>query len=73
MIFLLFVLDLEELLYNARERMIEISIEKDHLFDAVSGLEQQLYLSRKNCRKIQKKLNKLKKVHKKCQNIILYL
>ena len=68
------LLDLEEQLFRTRERMIEISIEKDNLFDSVSGLEQQLYLSRKNFRKLRKQFFKLKRVHKKCscRNIVLF-
>jgi len=57
---------LEEELFKARERIIEISIEKDHLYDSVSGIEKQLYWSRKNFRKLQKEHCKLKKLFRKC-------
>ena len=69
------VLDLlVEELFNARERIIEISIAKDHLFDSVSGLERQLYDCRKRLRKLQKQYNRLEKVHSKCNRspIVLY-
>ena len=64
----------EDLLFKTRERIIEISIEKDHLFDSVSGLEKQLYESRKSMRKLQKKYDRLKKSHENCKKtkIILY-
>jgi hypothetical protein len=66
-------LDLKEALYWTRERNIEISIEKDHLFDSVSGLENQLYKCRKSLQKLQKQYDQLKKVHAKCsKSIFLY-
>jgi len=54
--------------------MIEISIEKDNLFDSVSDLVTQLYESRKSYRKLQKQFNALKTLHSNCmkRNIILY-
>jgi hypothetical protein len=58
----------EEELFKARERIIEISIEKDHLFDSVSDLEEKLFESRKNFRKLQKQYEKLVKLHSKCAN-----
>ena len=69
------ILDLlEEELFKAKERMIEISISYDHLYDSVSGLERQLHESRKCLRKLQKQYNSLKKVHSHCnsRNRILY-
>ncbi len=65
---------LEEELYKARERVIEISIEKDTLFDSVSGLERKLYDARKNVKKFKKKLSVLKKLLRNCicRNVILY-
>ena len=69
----LLVLDLlEEELFKSRERNIEISIEKDHLYDSVSELEKQLYASRKKFRKLQKQYDILKKAHSNCKNTILY-
>ena len=69
----LLVLDLlEEELFKSRERNIEISIEKDHLYDSVSELEKQLYGSRKKFRKLQKQYDILKKAHSNCKNTILY-
>jgi hypothetical protein len=60
----LFVLDyLAEELFKARERIIEISIEKDHYYDSVSDLEKNLHLSRKNFRKLQKQFDNFKKLH----------
>jgi len=57
-----------------KERMIEMSIEKDHLVDSVSDLVNQLYESRKSYRKLQKQFNQLKKLHENCKkrNVILY-
>jgi len=68
------VLDIFEELYRTKERMIEISIEKDHLFDSVSGLENSLYESRKRFKKLQKQYEQLKKIHENCKkwNPILY-
>jgi len=67
---------LEEELFKSRERIIEISIEKDHLFDSVSGLELQLHVVRKELRKTKKKLNQLYKLHVNCNcncgNTVLY-
>ena len=52
--FSLFGLDyLEEELFKTKERIIEISIEKDTLFDSVSGLEKQLYYCRKKFNDLQ--------------------
>jgi hypothetical protein len=69
-----FILDLEIALFKARERIIEISIEKDVLFDSVSDLEKSLYLSRKKFRTLQKQFSRYKKMHKNCNchRIILY-
>ena len=69
------VLDfLEEELFNARERIIEISISKDHLFDSVLGLEIQLHQCRKRLKKLQKQYDLLLKLHNKCKRsqIIIY-
>jgi hypothetical protein len=68
------VLDCIEELYMIKERMIEMSIEKDHLVDSVSDLVNQLYESRKSYRKLQKQFNQLKKLHENCKkrNVILY-
>lgn len=75
----LFLDCLEEELYKARERIIEISISKDHLFDANFDLEKQLYEWRKKVDKLKKQyqcLNKkyesLKKLHSECRNRFLY-
>jgi hypothetical protein len=64
----------EEELFKARERVIEISIAHDHLFDSVSGLERQLYECRKKFKKVVKELNKLKKIHSQCkpERIVCY-
>jgi hypothetical protein len=68
-----FVLEyFEEELFKTKERIIEISIEKDQLFDSVSDLERQCYLWRKKCKKLQKLYDKIKKVHQKCIPRILY-
>lgn len=64
---------LEEELFNAKERIIEISISYDHLFDSVSGLEMQLHESRKCLRKLQKQYDQLKKVHSHCNSRKLFL
>ncbi len=68
------VLDLEEELFKAKERMIEISIEKDHLFDANFDLEKQVHYWQVKFRKLQKQYSLLKKVHDDCpkRNVILY-
>jgi hypothetical protein len=59
----LFVLDdIEEELFNARERIIQISIEKDHLYDSVVDLKQKLGVCRYEKKKIQ--------THKKAQDEI---
>ena len=65
---------LEEKLFEARERNIEISIEKDFLYDSVSGLERNLHECRKKLRKLQKQFDRLKMLHSKCKNetIVLY-
>ncbi len=60
------VLDLEEELFKWKERVIEISIEKDRFFDKVSDLEEQLIRSRKKFVKLQKQFEKLKLIHSKC-------
>ena len=67
-----YVLDLEEELFKARERIIEISIQKDHLYDSVDGLERQLHLSRKKFKKLQKQFVALKHVHSQFRHFILY-
>jgi len=70
----LFVLDyFAEELFKARERIIEISIEKDHYYDSVSDLEKNLHLSRKNFRKLQKQFDNFKKLHSNCsRRVFLY-
>jgi hypothetical protein len=71
----MFFLDfLEEQLYKAKERVIEVSIAHDHLFDSVSDLERQLYECRKKLKKVEKEFDKLKKSHSKCKNerLVLY-
>jgi hypothetical protein len=57
---------LEEELFKWKERVIEISIEKDNLLDSVSDLEKQLILYRKKLRKLEKQFEKLKLIHSKC-------
>ena len=64
---------LEEKLFNARERIIEISIEKDHLYDSVSGLEKQLDHCRNDFNNLKKKFDHLKRVHSKCKNKTVFL
>ncbi len=68
------VLDYEEELFMANERIIQISIEKDHLFDANFELEKQVHYWRVKFRKLQKQYGVLKKVHDDCpkRSIILY-
>ncbi len=70
----LFVLDyFAEELFKARERIIEISIEKDHYYDSVSDLEKNLHLSGKNFRKLQKQFDNFKKLHSNCsRRVFLY-
>jgi len=67
-------LDMEEELFKTKERIIEISIEKDHLFDSVGELERRLYLCRKELKKVKKKYNRICKLHTQCicRNIVLY-
>jgi hypothetical protein len=64
---------LEEKLFNALERNIEISIEKDHLFDSVSGLERQIGHWRSDYKKLKKQYDKLKRIHSKCKNKTFFL
>jgi hypothetical protein len=76
-LFFNFVLDaldvMEEELFKTKERIIEISIEKDHLFDANFSLEKQLYESKRDLRKLQQKYKKLSKLHSNCKHsIFLY-
>ena len=69
-----FCLDyLEEELFKAKERVIEISIAKDMLFDSVSGLEKQLYECRKKLKRVQKNYDHLKSLHSKCKNQTVFL
>jgi hypothetical protein len=75
----LFLDFLEEELFKARERIIEISISKDHLFDANFDLEKHLYEWQKKFHKLKKQyqcLSKqyesLKKLHSECRNRFLY-
>lgn len=65
---------MEAELFKARERVIEISISYDHLYDSVSSLERQLYECRKKLKKVQKNFNRLEKKHSKCKSerIVLY-
>ena len=72
--FLCLVLDcLEVELFKARERVIEISIAHDHLYDSVSGIEKQLYDCRKKLKKLQKQYDQLEKQHSKCKNQTFFM
>ena len=69
-----YVLDyLEEELFKAKERVIEISISKDLLFDSVSELEKQLHECRKKLKRLQKHYDNLKLLHSKCKNQTVFL
>ena len=72
----MFVLDfIDEELFKARERIIQISIEKDHLYDSVVDLERKLGVCRYEMKNLQTQFNALMKLHStKCRtkNIILY-
>ncbi len=59
-------LDLEEELFKAKERIIEISLEKDFLYDSVTDLEMQLFESCQIVRKLEKQLRRCKKLRNKC-------
>ncbi len=63
---------MEEKLFKAKERIMELSFAHDVLYDSVSGLEQRLHDCRKNCKKLEKKYNALVKLHSKCKNETLY-
>ena len=65
---------IDEDLFNARERIIQISCEKDLLFDSVVELKEKLSECRAEKEKLQKQFNALFKLHSKCRtrNIILY-
>ena len=56
----MFVLDfIDEELFKARERIIQISIEKDHLYDSVVDLERKLGVCRYEMKKLQTQFNAL--------------
>ena len=61
-------------LYSSRERNIKLSISKDLLLDKVDDLEKIIWNVRKSMKKLEKKYNRLVKVHNKCpkKNVILY-
>ena len=70
-----FVLDrFEEELYCAKERIMQISFEKDELFDSVEDLKRKLIDCRFEKKALQKQYNHLLKVHSNCRskNVILY-
>ena len=70
-----FVLDrIEEELFCAKERIMQISFEKDELFDSVQELKRKLCDSRSEKKALQKQYNRLLNVHSNCRskNIILY-
>ena len=70
-----FVLDrFEEELYCAKERIMQISFEKDELFDSVEELKRKLYECRDEKNALQKQYNRLLNVHSNCRskNVILY-
>jgi hypothetical protein len=52
---------------------MEMPLAYDVLYDSVSDIEHQLYNSRKNFKKLQKKFNALQKLHNKCRNETIYL
>jgi hypothetical protein len=73
-IFLLLLDCLQEQLFRAKERIMELSFGHDVLNDAVFGLEKELYDSLLKYRKLQKKFHALEKLHSECKNrsLILY-
>ncbi len=60
-------------MFKAKERMIEISIEKDHLFDEKFEIVRNLYCVTRDLRILRKKYSSLKKLHSNCKStVILY-